>query len=67
MKQGFATSSRSGTKPQPQAHRVSETYAGQIGSHFGTPGAAREMYEGRGLAAPKVSEECHPCGSQGKR
>lgn len=68
MKQGKASyDAVTGTKREPISHAVSETFAGQIGSHFGTSGAARTMYEGRGLKAPMVSETCHKAGLQGKR
>lgn len=67
MKQGSGNKSYEGTKREPIAHRVSETYASQIGSHFGTRSAIRSMYEGRiDNKNPPSKDVTHHCGSQGR-
>jgi hypothetical protein len=68
MKQGRASVTNTvGTKREPIARAVSETFAGQIGQHFGTQRAIRSMYEGRiDNKAPPSKNIINPHGSQGR-
>jgi hypothetical protein len=66
MKQGQASSSGMGsTKVEPKPKAISPEAVANIGrqqvSYKKFP-----MYEGRGLKAPMVGTESHPCGSQGR-
>lgn len=75
MKQGTATTSRSGqTKVEPRSQGINPAYVSRLGNHVGnhteegsTGANTVPMYEGRGLKAPMAKETCHHHGSQGKR
>lgn len=63
MKQGQASVTNSAAvKREPIVHRVSETAVAQLGRALGEPG--RQLYEGRGVEAPKAGLTIHPRGSQ---
>ena len=67
MKQGSAHHSREGTKREPIAHRVSETWASQIGCAQPSRSQIRDMYEGRiDNKNPPSKMTTHHCGSQGR-
>ncbi|MGH7239316.1 MAG: hypothetical protein ACREHG_04525 [Candidatus Saccharimonadales bacterium] len=66
MKQGQATHSAVGsTKVEPKSMGINPQYPARMGMEV-IPTKPMQMYEGRGLEAPKPKTECHPCGSQGK-
>lgn len=66
MKQGQATHSGSGsTKVEPKSMRINPAAVSEIGIHQ-VRTRSIQLYEGRGLEAPKVSSTIHHSGSQGK-
>lgn len=66
MKQGSGHSSSGDRKREPISHAVSPAAAGQIGVAQAYPRATAQLYEGRGIEAPKATSTTHHCGSQGR-
>lgn len=66
MKQGRAQSSKmASTKVEPMSQGINPGYAGSIGIQEVRTKPV-QVYEGRGLEAPKVKSTIHNSGSQGK-
>lgn len=64
MKQGPSNSQAGDQKREPIAHAVNVSSVAEMGIHH--VGTSKELYSGRGLEAPVVGTDTHPCGSQGK-
>ena len=68
MKQGNAgRSGMGGGKVEPRAHTVSVKHVSEIGIHQVHTRSGPQLYEGRGLEAPKAGVTIHHTGSQSKR
>lgn len=67
MKQGQAShSNNGGTKVEPKSKAVSPEAVANIGVQQRYAKDRPNLYEGRGLTAPMVSQTNHKSGSQGK-
>lgn len=66
MKQGQASSSKAGsTKSEPMSRGVNPAAVAEMGIHE-VRTRPIQMYEGRGLEAPKAKCTIHESGSQGR-
>jgi len=66
MKQGSGKSTVSGGKVEPKSRGINPEYAAEIGLQKVQHRPAVQMYEGRGIQAPKATPSTHRSGSQGK-